>query len=594
MDIPAFLTAAEAYPPPANADGTQMRFSYGTAGFRTVGTTLRSTVFRCGALAAIRSRVTGRACGIVITASHNPEADNGVKLVDCTGGMLPTTWEADAEALANAPDAEAMRAVVQKLLAKDEPAENLHPPPPAGLAADPPAPHVFLARDTRPTGPELAAAARAGAAAAGAAVTDLGLSTTPQGHFAVYAAYRGWPRTEADYYARLARGYATLTRFESHEHNNTRHTHDEECIFVDCANGVGASKFARLVDATRAAGAPLNVALRNDASLNKAGSLNKDVGADYVQKERRFPKHGGFDELPTGAKCVSVDGDADRLVYFYRDASSNETRLLDGDKIAALVATRVGDLTRRCGDDLRRSLRVGVVQTAYANGASTRYIETALGLETTCVPTGVKHLHPAAEAYDVGVYFEANGHGTALFSDDALARIAAVAADETGTTEDARRAAASLLALAETINPAVGDALSGVLVVEATLFAKRWRLEDWDAMYADAPPRSRSRCACGTGASSSRRTPSGAPCARRACRRPSTRPSRRAARTAQRARVPRGPAVQRTSCASTPRGGRGTSPTRWRARWRKSCTRTRGGWGTNREWIYMCIVYRTR
>ena len=100
MDIPAFLTAAEAYPPPANADGTQMRFSYGTAGFRTVGTTLRSTVFRCGALAAIRSRVTGRACGIVITASHNPEADNGVKLVDCTGGMLPPTWEAYAEALA--------------------------------------------------------------------------------------------------------------------------------------------------------------------------------------------------------------------------------------------------------------------------------------------------------------------------------------------------------------------------------------------------------------------------------------------------------------------------------------------------------------
>ena len=27
MDIPAFLTAAEASPPPANADGTQMRFS---------------------------------------------------------------------------------------------------------------------------------------------------------------------------------------------------------------------------------------------------------------------------------------------------------------------------------------------------------------------------------------------------------------------------------------------------------------------------------------------------------------------------------------------------------------------------------------
>lgn len=30
-------------------------------------------------------------------------------------------------------------------------------------------------------------------------------------------------------------------------------------------------------------------------------------------------------------------------------------------------------------------------------------------------PTGVKYLHEAAHHYDVGVYFEANGHGTVLF-----------------------------------------------------------------------------------------------------------------------------------------------------------------------------------
>lgn len=34
-----------------------------------------------------------------------------------------------------------------------------------------------------------------------------------------------------------------------------------------------------------------------------------------------------------------------------------------------------------------------------------------------CVPTGVKHLHGAAHNYDIGVYFEANGHGTVTFSD---------------------------------------------------------------------------------------------------------------------------------------------------------------------------------
>lgn len=29
-----------------------------------------------------------------------------------------------------------------------------------------------------------------------------------------------------------------------------------------------------------------------------------------------------------------------------------------------------------------------------------------------CTKTGVKHLHHVAQEFDVGVYFEANGHGT--------------------------------------------------------------------------------------------------------------------------------------------------------------------------------------
>ena len=41
-----------------------------------------------------------------------------------------------------------------------------------------------------------------------------------------------------------------------------------------------------------------------------------------------------------------------------------------------------------------------------------------------CVPTGVKYLHHKAVEYDIGVYFEANGHGTAIFSDSAAKIIA--------------------------------------------------------------------------------------------------------------------------------------------------------------------------
>lgn len=42
---------------------------------------------------AARSMMLGSVTGLVVTASHNPAQDNGVKLVDPTGYMLQQSWE---------------------------------------------------------------------------------------------------------------------------------------------------------------------------------------------------------------------------------------------------------------------------------------------------------------------------------------------------------------------------------------------------------------------------------------------------------------------------------------------------------------------
>lgn len=41
----------------------------------------------------------------MVTASHNPEPDNGAKLIDPMGEMLEASWEAHATTIANCSDA---------------------------------------------------------------------------------------------------------------------------------------------------------------------------------------------------------------------------------------------------------------------------------------------------------------------------------------------------------------------------------------------------------------------------------------------------------------------------------------------------------
>ncbi|KAG9292119.1 hypothetical protein G9A89_005263 [Geosiphon pyriformis] len=459
MSLPTFdyiklKEAALRHPKPAN-----ITYSYGTAGFRTRANLLDSVLFRVGILAALRSKkFNSKTIGVMITASHNPEEDNGVKLVDPRGEMLEQAWEDYATQLANSTSADALVDVVKNIIAVNdiEPSENAI---------------VVYARDTRPSGPKLVEALEDGLKAAGAQLIDFGIKTTPQLHYFVRAYNtRGTPdsygeSTEDGYYKKLATAYLKVVEGKPRL----------SPINVDAANGVGGPKLRELwkfigEDA-------LKVNIIND-DVETRGKLNYNCGADFVKTQQKPPF--GLD-LPKEQRAASLDGDADRIVYYYLDADGS-FRLFDGDKIASLAAGFIIDLVKAAGIE---GINVGVVQTAYANGSSTEYLTKVLGVPVACVPTGVKHLHHEAEKYDIGVYFEANGHGTILFSSQVQNTIRTA----TGNTSSQNTALKQLRALIDLINQTVGDALSDLLLVEAILTHRQWSLKNWDQAYTDLPNR---------------------------------------------------------------------------------------------------------
>ena len=198
-----------------------------------------------------------------------------------------------------------------------------------------------------------------------------------------------------------------------------------------------------------------------------------------MKTNQRAPPSSQAGRLQT---CCSLDGDADRVVFYFID-EDDTFRLLDGDRIATLAALFIGDLSRSAG--LGEKLKVGVVQTAYANGASTDYVTSNLKLPTICTNTGVKYLHHAATKFDVGVYFEANGHGTVVFSDVAMKRIKKYEPKSPAQ----HTALENLKALTNLINQTVGDAISDLLLVEVILAHKNWTPKEWDLTYKDLPNR---------------------------------------------------------------------------------------------------------
>ncbi|KAK2582453.1 hypothetical protein KPH14_004759 [Odynerus spinipes] len=429
---------------------------YGTSGFRTKADHLEHVLFRMGLLSVLRSKKCNAAIGLMITASHNVESDNGVKLVDPNGEMLEASWEKIADDLANANDSD-VTTVIQRIM--NEQTINM------SVSAT-----VVTGRDTRKSSPILLDAALAGIRALNGNIKDFGIVTTPQLHYFVVCTNTNGSYGEATlegYYTKFSNAFKHMREYKNSS-NNDKYIAE---LHLDAANGVGA---LAIKEFQKHIGSALKVNIYNDGN----GELNHMCGADYVKIQQTVPINM---QLEANTRCASIDGDADRIVYFYID-ELKKFHLLDGDRMATLVAGYIKELLQESS----LKLHLGLVQTAYANAGSTNYISQELKVPVACVSTGVKHLHSKAIEFDIGVYFEANGHGTVVFKKTAIQSILNAAKDH-NLSENERAAAEKLAHVINIINQTVGDALSDMLLIETILHAKGWSIIEWEQSYTDLP-----------------------------------------------------------------------------------------------------------
>lgn len=389
-----------------------MKYRYGTSGFRFKIPLILEATPNIANTVCLLSSQKNKYIGIMITASHNDHTFNGVKIIDSNGELLSPNDEQFCIENVNS---------------------NLQ------LELESRNSKIVIGHDTRPSSLIIKdlLIKTINSIDSTCVLDNVGLCTTPQLHFQVF---KNNNNVEIDYYEYY------FNFLESPKCSSFK-------VFVDCANGVGKIPMFQMLTWKQLD----NIRLINTNTGNPE-LLNHQCGSDYVCSQKKLPF--SHQKESKNDLHASLDGDADRVIFYFQD--NDNMCLLDGDRIISLLVYYLETIIPV------KEFNIGVVHTAYSNGNLITYLKEK-SISTECVATGVKHLHAAACKYDIGIYFETNGHGTILFNNH-----------ESGLYP-------KLDNLKNMCNQLIGDAICDFFVVLTILNDLAMSPQDWYNLYQKKP-----------------------------------------------------------------------------------------------------------
>ncbi|TBU21010.1 phosphoacetylglucosamine mutase [Hamiltosporidium tvaerminnensis] len=372
-------------PLPKNLTKPQKPLFYGTAGYRAHASLLPPIVSRCALIAYLRSTTfAGKNIGIMLTASHNPEDQNGIKFIDHNGDMFDETWEKLCDEIVNSEDKD-FYTVINRAHRKYGNMRDIGDGPRASL---------ILGHDTRPSHTTLIQNIYDTLESFNIQITNYQLTTTPELHFLVrHSNLLSTLPPKNSYLDHLTNLYTQLKQALNDRDNKSdgdgdrdnkldrdidkdnidrdnkidnkldrdniidkdniidsidrnsidrnsidrnsidrnsidRNSIDKNSIIEEEVNNPNTTPLTTYVDTSNGVIEYKLLYLKNKIPLNyhiinKKGPLNYKCGSDYI-KTYNLPPFNINTCIYDIDLCASFDGDADRIVYFYSSNRGGE------------------------------------------------------------------------------------------------------------------------------------------------------------------------------------------------------------------------------------------------------------------------------